>query len=563
MDDKSSGLEALRINRPPTARTPKPVWFLGFACAVATLGLAAGDLWEAADAPARTDPAPPPIAVSVQSESVLDASGYVVARRQATVSSKITGKLIAVLIEEGQAVKEGQVLARLDAANATVALEQAKARVAQAEANLDAAQLALADGEPSYVRSEDLFRRGIISAENVEAARTAFNGRRMAARVQERTVAVERASLAAAQQNLEDTVVRAPFSGVVTEKTAAAGEMISPASTGGFTRTGICTIVDMESLEVEIDVSETFISRVRTGLPVTVRLNAYPDLQIPSRVLAVIPTADRAKATVKVRVAFDATDPRIVPEMGAHVSFLRRGTLMIDASSHPAVSLRNIVKSYTRGRQRIQVLDGLNLEVSSGEFLALMGPSGSGKTTILNLIAGLDRPDEGEVAIAGERIDRLRDGKLASWRARHVGFVFQFYNLLPMLSAARNVELPLLLTPLAGSERRKRALVALGIVGLDKRAAHKPDELSGGEQQRVAIARAIVADPTIVVCDEPTGDLDRKTADEILGLLKALNETQNKTIVIVTHDPKAAGHASRQLHVDKGKLVSSDAMVTA
>ena len=231
--------------------------------------------------------------------------------------------------------------------------------------------------------------------------------------------------------------------------------------------------------------------------------------------------------------------------------------------SQTAVSLRDIAKSYRRGRELVRVLHGLDLEISKGEFLALMGPSGSGKTTILNLIAGLDRPDEGEVAVAGERIDRLGDGRLASWRSRHVGFVFQFYNLLPMLSARKNVELPLLLTQLSDSERRNRATVALGIVGLEKRASHKPGELSGGEQQRVAIARAIVADPTIVVCDEPTGDLDRKTADEILGLLKSLNETQSKTIVMVTHDPKAASYASRQLHVDKGKLVTADARATS
>jgi putative ABC transport system ATP-binding protein len=233
---------------------------------------------------------------------------------------------------------------------------------------------------------------------------------------------------------------------------------------------------------------------------------------------------------------------------------------MTNGSSQPVVSLRNIVKSYTRGRERLEVLHGLDLEISPGEFLALMGPSGSGKTTILNLIAGLDRPNEGEVVIAGERIDRLADRELASWRACHVGFVFQFYNLLPMLSASRNVELPLLLTQLSGSERRKRAHVALDIVGLKNRAKHKPGELSGGEQQRVAIARAIVADPTILVCDEPTGDLDRRTADEILGLLKSLNQTQSKTIVMVTHDQKAANYASRQLEVDKGKLADGPAI---
>jgi putative ABC transport system ATP-binding protein len=186
-----------------------------------------------------------------------------------------------------------------------------------------------------------------------------------------------------------------------------------------------------------------------------------------------------------------------------------------------------------------------------------MGPSGSGKTTLLNLIGGLDRPSSGEVAVAGERIDRLSGGALAKWRARHIGFVFQFYNLMPMLSAERNIELPLLLTALSGAERKKNVRAALEIVGLADRARHKPSELSGGQQQRVAIARALVADPTLLVCDEPTGDLDRATADEILGLLQTLNRQQQKTVIVVTHDQKAADYASRQLHVDKGTLTDA------
>jgi putative ABC transport system ATP-binding protein len=221
------------------------------------------------------------------------------------------------------------------------------------------------------------------------------------------------------------------------------------------------------------------------------------------------------------------------------------------------VSLRNIVKRYTRGKQSVEVLHGLNLEIPQGQFLALMGPSGSGKTTLLNLIGGLDRPTSGEVDVAGERIDRLSGGALAKWRARHVGFVFQFYNLMPMLSAARNIELPLLLTSLSSAQRRKNVNAALEIVGLTERARHKPSELSGGQQQRVAIARALVADPTLLVCDEPTGDLDRATADEILGLLQTLNRQQKKTVIVVTHDQKAADFATRQLHVDKGALTDA------
>ena len=222
------------------------------------------------------------------------------------------------------------------------------------------------------------------------------------------------------------------------------------------------------------------------------------------------------------------------------------------------VSLRNVVKRYIRGKQSVEVLHQLNLEIPQGEFLALMGPSGSGKTTLLNLIGGLDRPTEGEIIVAGEHIDRLSGGQLAKWRARNVGFIFQFYNLMPTLSAERNVELPLLLTGLSAAQRKRNVQAALAIVGLSDRAKHKPNELSGGQQQRVAIARALVADPTLLVCDEPTGDLDRATAEEILGLLQVLNRDQGKTIIMVTHDPLAAGYASRQLHVDKGQLVDGD-----
>ncbi|MBM0103694.1 ABC transporter ATP-binding protein [Steroidobacter sp. S1-65] len=220
------------------------------------------------------------------------------------------------------------------------------------------------------------------------------------------------------------------------------------------------------------------------------------------------------------------------------------------------VTLRNVTKSYVRGKQKVEVLHGVDLSIETGEFLALMGPSGSGKTTLLNLVAGLDQPTSGEVLVAGDRIDQLSRGSLSDWRARHIGFIFQFYNLLPVLTAEANVEVPLLLTSLSKSERRRRVQLALELVGLADRARHKPNELSGGQQQRVAIARAIVSDPTLLVCDEPTGDLDRQNAEEIMNLLQALNRSQNKTIVMVTHDPKAAEYASRELHLDKGRLTN-------
>jgi putative ABC transport system ATP-binding protein len=218
------------------------------------------------------------------------------------------------------------------------------------------------------------------------------------------------------------------------------------------------------------------------------------------------------------------------------------------------VRVRDVDKVFKRGSEEIHVLGGLDLEIPEGEFLALMGPSGSGKSTLLNLIGGLDRPSQGAVEVGGERIDQLSDRRLASWRARHVGLVFQFYNLMPMLSAQKNVELPLLLTHLSRSERKKRAAIALDIVGLSHRRSHYPRTLSGGEQQRVGIARAIVTDPTLLLCDEPTGDLDRKSGDEVLDLLQALNREQGKTVVMVTHDIHAAARASRTLYLNKGQL---------
>ena len=219
------------------------------------------------------------------------------------------------------------------------------------------------------------------------------------------------------------------------------------------------------------------------------------------------------------------------------------------------IRIRDLSKVYERGRQKVEVLHQIDLDVDQGDFLALMGPSGSGKTTLLNLIGGLDLPSGGSISVAGQRIDQLSPAALARWRAAKVGFVFQFYNLMPMLSAQKNVELPLLLTKLSAAQRRERATIALQLVGLADRASHKPGELSGGQQQRVSIARAIVSDPTLLVCDEPTGDLDRQSAEEVLELVRALNRDHGKTVLMVTHDPKAADYANHTLHLDKGTLV--------
>jgi len=226
------------------------------------------------------------------------------------------------------------------------------------------------------------------------------------------------------------------------------------------------------------------------------------------------------------------------------------------AESRTLVRVRTVHKYYQRGAERLDVLDGLSLDIPQGDFLALMGPSGSGKTTLLNLLGGLDRPSSGAVEVGGEAIDRLSGSQLARWRARHVGFIFQFYNLLPVLTAERNVELPLLLTSLSKAERKRHVATALAVVGLTDRAQHYPRQLSGGQEQRVGIARAIVTDPTLLLCDEPTGDLDRKSGDEILDLLQALNTAHGKTIVMVTHDPHAAARARRTLYLDKGALTT-------
>jgi putative ABC transport system ATP-binding protein len=265
-----------------------------------------------------------------------------------------------------------------------------------------------------------------------------------------------------------------------------------------------------------------------------------------------IPAARHGKSTVQPAGAAGRGERDIFIDARRSLASNQKDTKVMTA----VVSLRNIAKSYTRGKQRVEVLHALDLEIQAGEFLALMGPSGSGKTTLLNLIGGIDRSDQGELEVAGERISALASRELTRWRASHVGFVFQFYNLMPLLSAEQNVELPLLLTNLSKPQRHANVRAALELVGISDRRSHKPAELSGGQQQRVAIARALVADPTLLVCDEPTGDLDRQTAQQILDLLQMVNQEQGKTIVMVTHDPKAAERATRQLNLDKGRLIT-------
>ena len=326
MDQRSSLLDQLRIERSEETapRSRKAVWWSVGAAAVVAAGVATWVVAMPRGVPVKVATVSlAPVDVATPAASILDASGYVVARRQATVSAKVTGKVVVVAIEEGQRVERGDVIARLDDTNAQASVAQARAELDQSKANLLAADVALDNAGPTFQRNQQQFTRAVISAQSFDTAKTAYDSTRTSRDVAARAVEVAAARLTLAQRNLDDTVVRAPFSGIVTVKAAQEGEMVSPISAGGgFTRTGIGTIVDMSSLEVEVDVSENFINRVRAEQPATVKLNAYPDWSIPARVIAIIPTAERAKATVKVRVGFDVGDARILPEMGARVAFL-------------------------------------------------------------------------------------------------------------------------------------------------------------------------------------------------------------------------------------------------
>jgi RND family efflux transporter MFP subunit len=347
-DQRSSLLDQLRVDRSEEPATARPrLWLIAAAAAAIVIGVAAWLLLARAPersagvttaqvaSAAATVGTVAPSAPSPASVSTLDASGYVVARHQATVSAKITGKVTAVLIEEGQRVETGQIVARLDDTNARAQLEQAEALLEQQRAALAAAIVALRDAEPGYERHREQFRRGFSSAQDLDAVKTAYDSTSASATVAARAVEVAEANVTLAQRALDDTVVRAPFAGIVTVKAAQEGEMVSPMSAGGgFTRTGIGTIVDMDSIEVEVDVSESFINRVQAGGRVAITLNAYPQDRAGGHVIAIIPTADRAKATVKVRVGFDARDERVLPEMGARVAFLAPETGQSQDDTH-------------------------------------------------------------------------------------------------------------------------------------------------------------------------------------------------------------------------------------
>jgi RND family efflux transporter MFP subunit len=398
--DKAALLEQLRIER-PVEETRSRAWLWWTLATVGLLG-GGGAGWFAYAAAPTVRVAVAQAAASgtaAEAAAVLDASGYVVARRQATVSAKITGKVAAVSIEEGQYVERDAIIARLDDANARAALDQAAAQREQARANLMAARVALENATPIFSRNEQQFQRAVISAQSFDTAKASYDAAGASVAVAASALEVTEATLALAQRNVDDTIVRAPFAGVVTVKAAQEGEMVSPISAGGgFTRTGIGTIVDMDSLEVEVDVSENFINRVHAGQRVAARLNAYADWEIPARVVAIIPTADRAKATVKVRVAFDALDPRILPQMGVRVSFLEDG----DAQRAAARDIVSVPAEAVAGSGDV----GAVFVVADGRVerrsVRLGARSGAEQVVESGLIAGT------EVVVGG--LDALADG---------------------------------------------------------------------------------------------------------------------------------------------------------
>lgn len=408
MNDKSALLAQLRLNRNVSeAEKPRSArwWILGGAAVLAALGIGVWFIFgRASGVPVRIAVAQESTSGSATSgASLLDASGYVVARRQATVSSKITGKVLEVLIEEGQRVAANEVLARLDDSNARARLQQAGAQIAQAEANLQAAQTALNDARPIYQREVQERTQALISAQAFDSAKATYNAAAAAFAVAERSVAVARATLVVAQREEDDTVVRAPFAGVITVKAAQPGEMVSPVSAGGgFTRTGIGTVVDMDSLEVEVDVNENFITRVRPGQPVTIRLNAYPDWEIPGEVIAIIPTADRSKATVKVRVAFKRRDERILPEMGARVSFLQAaGVDTVRASARRAIIVPTEAVEVNGDTGTVFVLHDQKVEQRS---VKLGAQSAQGQV----VLSGIDAGAKLAIAVSGKLSDGVK-----------------------------------------------------------------------------------------------------------------------------------------------------------
>ena len=555
---------------------------------------------------ARPTRAPEPEALAPTSSATpaaASATGYVLARRRAAVTASRPGKLVEIRVEEGSLVEKDEVLARLEDGVLKAELARSKARFDDACRELE--------------RCEKLFPAGLATAQELDRRRAALE--------------VTRAERDLALESLAQTVVRAPFAGVVTAKLADVGELAGAQAPGGAP---LVLLVDLSRLEVEADVPEARAGKLRPGQAAEVELDALPGVTVHGSVRLLVPAVDRKKATIPVRVALEDAPSSLRTDMCARVTFVGEPAeaspaapssvpasvaplteLGPDAWAHaaliapgprealpllgaalamtalvvlsrrarrepdeaeeddtlyileddlkaaglvpgaPVVSIRGLEKSFQRGSETVHVLRGVDLDVRRGELLALMGPSGSGKSTLLGILAGLDRPSAGSVRVGDTEVSILSQSELAAWRARTVGIVFQFYNLVPVLTALENVELPLLLANLSAEERRARARRALELVGLKGRMDHRPAELSGGQEQRVAIARAIVTDPEVIVADEPTGDLDAASASAILDLLARLATEQGKAVIMVTHDAKAAARAHVTRYLEKGRML--------
>ena len=584
---------------------------------------------------------------------LLNATGYVVAQRKAAISSKATGRLEWLGVAEGSRVKAGDVIARIDARDVVAQAESARANVNAARAALEQTLAEERDALAQLKRNQDLLAKGFVSAASVDTAKARAERATAGVASARATIAAAEATSRNSQVSVDYTVIRAPFDGVILSKSANVGDLVTPFSNATDSKGAVVSMADMSTLEVEADVAESSLSKVKVGQPAEIVLDALPDARFRGRISRMVPTVDRAKATVMTKVKFDEIDPRILPEMSAKVAFLsqdvtpeqQKPLLAVNTDALAQRDGRTVVFAVRDGKavavpvtpgQKIGDLTALTGEVKSGERVvakpervarrgrarqAREVSASADRLPVMDTAAvavprapprwrcrraGVDpqpvqvlrarrpgdpgagrhqsrdrggrlRGADGPVGLrqvhaaqphrrnrqavvgrdprGGEDIAQLSDGELAAWRAAHVGFIFQFYNLMPVLTAFQNVELPLQLTSLSRRDRRERVETALALVGLSDRMEHYPNELSGGQQQRVAIARALITDPTLIVADEPTGDLDRTTAEEVLALLERLNGELGKTIIMVTHDPKAAGHARRLIHLEKGVLV--------
>ena len=460
------------------------------------------------------------------------------------VSPLVLGRIDEFTITEGQPVKAGQIIAKLNS-------QEFEKRLAELQScSWRQCRTTGSGRNRACPLKKTCCYRGGTGKELEQASADAAVLRAEAVKLQ--------AEIQTVEWQIQQTAVRAPVDGILFERLANVGSFIYSDS-----NREIASIYDPAKLQIWVDVNQRDVARLYVGQPVEVTLDAEPGKVFTGEVSRILPRASLSKNTIQAKILLHETSPSLRPDMSVKVTFLekeaatRAAEKTVNCAMNPIVEIRNVHKIYTRGSEKLDVLQGVTVQVAASEFLALMGPSGSGKTTLLNLMAGIDTPTSGEVIVNGRDISKMGEDQLAAWRTRNVGYVFQSFNLVPVLTAYENVELPLLLLPLDRRRRHEQVMTSLEVVGLADRKDHLPRQLSGGQEQRVAIARAIVTDPPLVLADEPTGDLDRENAKAVMELVAALCREFNKTFVIVTHDPKVAECATRVLHMDKGVLVES------